>query len=1301
MKVPVRGISSTEPPTMRTIQVTFFAAFFALSSFGQRPAMHRQIEWKTPVETSVSETEKIKSLYFSGASYDENNLPVFRETIALEGAVLTASVEIENAVYAKLDEAALVPAKAIESMQTVAKAEVAWRKKKAYAVVTVPAIRKSSTGQIEKLVSFDIKVNPSSYRTASPNQSARFYSQSSVLASGDWYKMGVTQTGIHKITYQNLKSMGIAVDQLDPRNLRIYGNGAGQLAFLNSTARYDDLQENAIYVEGEADGHFDQNDYILFYGHKQVTWSYNAATGSYLHAVNDYSDTTYYFITASLPSGKRIPQRASSTSTPTHIINSFDDFEMHEADLYNFLKSGREWFGETFDLQHTQQSFDFRIPNLICSPTDSLKITASVIGRSFGDDGHFNLLGNGQLIDSKTTIVTNTSVTADFAKPNVLQGGLTSSPESFNVRLTFSSVDQSASGWLDYIEVNARRRLDLSGAGDQIIFRDSRSAGPSNTGKFEIANTTSSTRIWDVTDPINISQQLPSQGTGEFVYPTDIIREYIAFNGNSFHSPSFIGRIANQNLHAMQQAQLIIVTHPKFLSEANRLAEFHRSHDGYLVNVATTSQVFNEFASGSQDVCAIRDFVKMFFDRSTSPADMPRFALLFGDASYDNKYRLSNNTNFVTSYESESSLNQTTTYISDDFFGLMDETEGIWSPWGTELMDVSVGRLPVKSTVEAQAMVNKIISYCTPVASNNSNETILSDWRNIVAFVGDDQDNNTHVNQSETLASSVRNNYPVFNIDKIYLDAYKQVSTPGGQRFPDARTAIVNRVQRGALLMTYIGHGGEVGWAHERVLENEDINGWTNIKHLPAFLTATCEFSRPDDPGRTSAGELVVLNPDGGGICLFTTTRLAFSGSNFSLAQKFFDHFFQPINGIMPTCGEVFEQTKIDYNDRYTRNFVLLGDPAVRLAYPQYDVVTNTVNTHVLSLNSDTLRALSKITITGEVRDKSGSKMTGFNGVVYPTIFDKWVTYNTLGNDLGWTGDGGGDFPMPFDMQKNILYKGKAQVHNGDFSFTFVVPKDISYQYGNGKISYYAHNGQNDANGYSNDIVVGGLNPNAGVDNAGPQVNLYMNDDKFVFGGMTDPNPVLYAEVSDSNGINTAGTGIGHDITSMIDQDNSKISVLNDYYESDLDRYQSGTVRYPYKNLAPGRHSITFKVWDVYNNSSEARTEFIVAETAKLALEHVLNYPNPFTTHTTFMFEHNRPYQQLSAQVQIFTVSGKLVKTLNRIVTTEGYRSDDIEWDGLDDYGDRIGRGVYIYKLKVKDFNGASSEKFEKLVILR
>jgi hypothetical protein len=403
----------------------------------------------------------------------------------------------------------------------------------------------------------------------------------------------------------------------------------------------------------------------------------------------------------------------------------------------------------------------------------------------------------------------------------------------------------------------------------------------------------------------------------------------------------------------------------------------------------------------------------------------------------------------------------------------------------------------------------------------------------------------------------------------------------------------------------------------------------------------------------------------------------------------------------MPTCGEIFEQSKIDFTDRYTRNFLLIGDPAVRLAYPKFDVVTNSINTHPVSSTSDTIRALSKVTITGEVRDKSGIKLTAFNGIVYPTVFDKWVTYRTLGNDQYWTGDGGNDFPAPFLLQKNILYKGKAKVTNGDFSFTFIVPKDIAYQYGFGKLSYYADNGQIDANGYYSNVVVGGIDTSAAADNTGPDVKLYMNDDKFVFGGLTDANPYLYAVVHDANGINTVGNGIGHDVTSELDNDNSKTTVLNDYYEADLDSYQSGKVKYQLHDLADGTHSMNFKVWDVYNNSSEARTEFVVASSAALALDHVLNYPNPFTTHTTFMFEHNHPFSRLNVQIQIFTVSGRLIKTIQRDIDTEGYRSDEIDWNGLDDFGDKIGRGVYLYKIRVKASDNTYAEKFEKLVILR
>ena len=465
-------------------------------------------------------------------------------------------------------------------------------------------------------------------------------------------------------------------------------------------------------------------------------------------------------------------------------------------------------------------------------------------------------------------------------------------------------------------------------------------------------------------------------------------------------------------------------------------------------------------------------------------------------------------------------------------------------------------------------------------------------------------------------------------------------------------------------------------------------------------LTATCEFTRVDDPARTSAGELVFLNPNRGGICLFTTSRLAFSSSNNNLCQRFYTHIFEPFEGRMPTMGEIFEQTKIDvYSDQYTRNFLLIGDPALTLAYPEYQVKTNTINGHQSTITTDTLKALSRVTITGEITDKSGNRMNNFNGIITPTIFDKLSTYYTLGNDQSVSSDP--SFPQPFRAQRNIIYKGKASVTNGTFTFSFVVPKDIQFAFGSGKISYYAQNGLTDARGYDTSFTVGGFDGSVTGDNNGPQIKLYMNDEKFVRGSITNENPKMIALITDSSGINAVGSGIGHDMTATLDNDPNKVTVLNDYYQNELNSFQRGRVDYPYQDLKAGPHTLKFKVWDVYNNSAEASTDFIVAESAALALDHVLNYPNPFTTSTKFMFEHNRPYTTLNAQVQVFTISGKLIKTISGQIFTEGFRSEELTWDGLDDFGDKIGKGVYLYKLRVSTPDGSNAEKFEKLVILR
>lgn len=870
------------------------------------------------------------------------------------------------------------------------------------------------------------------------------------------------------------------------------------------------------------------------------------------------------------------------------------------------------------------------------------------------------------------------------------------------VTITRNSQYADAIGWINWIDLNVRRQLKMSGS--QMQFRDMKSVGAGNVAEYYFGNYTANTVIWDVTEYGHPKIQSTTAGGGNLVWtlPADSLREFIAFEATGFMVPTNFGAVPNQDLHGTPQVDFVIVSHPLFLSQAQELAQLHADQDSLTSVIVTPQQIYNEFSSGAQDVTAIRDFVKMLYDRGATAEEKPKYLLLIGDGSYDNKHRLPNNTNYVPTFQNYNGLGLTMSYVSDEFFGLLDDS-GEWdSQSDVGFCDIGIGRFPVQSIGEAQGIVDKIRFYMTrqqpvinAVSCSNNQCGNGGEWRNTLVFIGDDEDSNTHMDQADKMATLVDTTYANYNIDKIYLDAYQQIQTPGGERYPDVNEAINRRVDRGCLIMNYTGHGGEVGLAHERIIEVQQINSWDNMCNMPLFVTATCEFARYDDPSRTSAGEYVILNDNGGGIGLLTTTRLVYSTPNFILNKNFYRTVFEPLNGEMPAIGDVYRITKVvSGNSVNSRNFTLLGDPAMKLNYPQNQVITTEVNSQPVNMSQpDTLRALSRVTIKGYVADTAGAQMTGFNGILYPTVFDKPATITTLGNDPP-------NPPYVFKLQRNILYHGKVSVVNGNFEFSFVVPRDISYSYGIGRVSYYAEDGITDASGAYENIVIGGSNANAPVDNIGPSVRLFMNDSLFVAGGITDENPKLFAMVTDSNGVNTVGNGIGHDIVAVLDEETEHAVVLNDYYQANINSYQSGTIIYPFSNLAEGQHTLSLKVWDVYNNSTTVTTDFVVQAASGLQLSHVLNYPNPFTTHTSFFFEHNQCCTDFDAMVQIFTISGKLVKTINQHVYSEGYRSQPIEWDGTDDYGDKIGRGVYIYRVYVRTADGLVAEQYDKLVIL-
>ena len=939
-------------------------------------------------------------------------------------------------------------------------------------------------------------------------------------------------------------------------------------------------------------------------------------------------------------------------------------------------------------------------------------MNASVLGRSDAatvGPSSFGVNFNSNSFNFTCPATNVNSYLADVGYPGEDSKGAILNSTFLSVSV--SKLTANATGWLDNIVYNARRNLIFNQT--QFNFRDRKTVvGPNTFAKYILTNNNAiSPTIWDVTNPFDIKEQQYNVSANilDFTATSDSLKQFTIFTPTQAFTPKGYGSIPNQNLHGIQQADFVIVTHPSFLAEAQRIANIHQLYDTLTYAIATTQEVYNEFSSGTPDIGGIRDFVKMLYKRPTDPNEATKYLLLLGDASYKNKdINLSGNTALIPAYETAISTSYTNSFITDDYFAMMDNNEGDLLSGGPDLVDIGVGRFPVKNKAEAIAVTNKVENYYklnygfNPNAIESScvtaeNDYPQGDWRNWVCFVADDEDSNEHINQANNLANKIYNGNKYYNVDKIFIDAYVQESTPGGSRYPLAVEDLERRIEKGALILNYTGHGGELGLAEERIVDVPQILNWKNKNNMPLFVTATCEFSRFDDPDRTSAGEYCLLNENGGAIGLMTTVRLAFSGLNYILNDKFYNHALSPMpNGKMPHIGDLYRLTKRDLapgNSQYM-NFVILGDPALKLAYPQQRVFTTSINSQAVTPTSiDTLNALSLLSITGYVGDANGNKLTNFNGIVYPTVFDKAVTVTTVANDASSN-------PLPFLLQKNIIYKGKSEVINGDFTFSFLVPKDISYNYGIGKISYYAHNGVNDANGYYDKIVIGGSNPNAVSDNQGPSISLFMNDEKFVSGGVTNENPKVYAKVSDISGINTIGTGIGHDIVAVLDENTKDAIILNDYYVSDLNTYQSGKIRYPLNELPEGNHTLTLKVWDVQNNSSSSYTDFVVANQADLALTHILNYPNPFTTKTKFFIEHNQCCVSLKVLIQIYTITGKVVKSINQTINNEGFRLDGIEWDGKDEFGDKLARGVYIYKVSVTDGSKKKADKIEKLVIL-
>ncbi len=1161
----------------------------------------------------------------------------------------------------------------------------------------------SENGTLYKIENYKIKYQLISGTLDGGSRGDFEYKNNSVLRDGEIYKLAISKNGVYKIDAAYISSeLDLNPSNINPNHIKIYTNGGGSNPINFEDMVFDDLEQIPGFFSGNGNNSFEDDEFILFYSRNQNDWLYkenpDEEKSLYSEKINIYDEKGYVFLKIDNTPAVRVNEN-NITSAPDVVNDDIDEVIHYEVDNENILNfrdlahgGGQQWFGDYFREQRTRDyssTLNFRNPIV----SGQVKFLLQFAARS-PVSTYLKVTANGVNFSEPVTNIPMSS-TADVSYQTiVINSAFPASSNNIDFELEYGPTGATSFGWLDYISAQARVKNEFRG--NSYIIRD-HTAANYITLRYNLYNAPDDVIVWDITDPINVSSlRVENLGNSKY-YQTNggTRKEFVAFSLlEDFPKPEFVEKVENQNLHATNSADLLIVYAKNHESEAKRLAAHRSQHDGLEVLVVEDLKVYNEFGGGIKDPMAIRNFARMIFERDPQF----RFLLLFGDGTFDHRDIYNQGLdldNYIPTYQSVGSNAKLYTYPSDDFFAILEEDR---SSNLQGFLNIGVGRIPVSDNNQAVAVVNKIINY-------DKKTDNLGDWKNRIVFLGDDEDSSKHIKDSDLLAQFVDSTYSEFNINKLYADAFPQVSTPGGQRYPEVNRAISEELFKGIMLLNYFGHGGYKSMAQEQIMTIVDVQNWNNADKLPIFITATCTFAPYDDSFIQSIGEEIFLKENGGAIALFTTTRDVFANFNYNLSRSVFKFIFARENGKPLEFGTILRLGKnaAGTSIENTRKFALLGDPSQKIALPTNYINITSVNEREVDGSSptalDTLKALSKVTVTGTIVDFTGNQLSSYNGILTPTVYDKAKIRQNLGQDPGSS-------VINFKLQNNILFKGNVTVKNGQFEFSFIVPKDIDYEIGPGKISLYASNGKSgeEATGDFRKVDIGGSS-NEINDDTPPIVNVYMNTESFVSGGLTDRNPKIIAKMNDDTGINITGSSIGHDITATLNSDNKNSYILNDFFESSLDDYTSGEVTYPLFGLEPGTYTLRVRAWDIANNPGEGVTEFIVASNEDAALERVLNYPNPFTDNTYFQFEHNIPSgYPLDIKISIYTISGKIIKTIQYSGMSSGSIITDIQWNGRDDFQQKLAAGVYIYRVALSSAAGTANlsgeSNFEKLVIL-
>ena len=1106
----------------------------------------------------------------------------------------------------------------------------------------------------------------------------------SVLSEHTWHRLSVTQEGVYRLDYGTLQAMGIDMDQLNPDQIRVFGNPSGKLPEKNSEIRPDDLTEMAIVVEGAEDGSFDEGDKVLFYGQEPTRWKLVDQNGkTYQRERNYYSDTTFYYLCVdSGVDGLRVGEKSSlPVEDATTVISEFPDWVWHEEELFSPYFIGQNWFGEVISGDETL-SIPFVFPNLV--KEKNLRVVGTVYGRVSSGTMSYNIwVDDNHVVDNKTIDYYKQH---KYANPSVFEKQIVLDGDTALFEMSFVP-NPKASLYLDYVEIYGWRHLKC--VGGVFPFRLMPSQFGNDKTAVWVQNTNADYRLWEVTDPMSPVMQTGVLSGGNMVFATNEKTEkrYVMFKSSAAMDVISWKAIPNQNLHGIALADNLILTSPIFLEQAQELADYHTELDGLTSVVVDVNEIYNEFSTGTPDPTGIRDFVRMVYRRSSGRL---KYLTLFGRASADFRNIMGYGQNFVPCYETFADPHHELSFCADDYYALMDNNEGSNCEGK---VDIGVGRISVSTVEEAETVLRKIRHFNDLIASHG-------EWKNDVIFCADDE-TLSYVENTETLYRMLDTICPSLTAKKVYCGAYPVVNTSNGVEIPGANRDLMDAFDKGALAMLYTGHGGVRGLTGDNVFTNADIAALNNYDKMPFVYTATCEFTKYDNPLLVSSGELMMLNPNGGCVALFTACRPTYGNHNILHSKALVKVLTQrDEDGLPLRFGDIVRMTKCN-PDNYSSNpmvnlnirFVFMGDPVLRFPLPHEEVEVRTINGAAIGSSDDLqLHAMSMVTVEGVVKKIDGTVDNGFNGTLWARFFDKKAKVKVKFNSAS---------PRYVYYHKDVLYRGKVSVNNGRFSLSFQVPKDIDQEGGVPRFTFYAYDSINnvDAMGKYDNLSLGGVDPSAVADDEGPMIHFYWNSPEFVDGQSVERQGVLCADLYDAQGIYHYGYSLGRDIVLNSNLMGYNSMVLNDNFEPALNDYRRGRVTLPISDLMPGTYDFNLKVWDTQDNASEASLWFVVDE--DLFLSQVHNYPNPFSEETYITMTHVGEDGNFDVDIEIFDIMGRQVAHVNRKVSATNGVIEPLRWGGYDQYGQALRSGVYLYRLTLTDEDGYFRTVNQKMIIER